>query len=164
MKDEQEQILPSFKKEQFIWFKARRELDLLRVDEDLMELPSLVQEAGECCAIANEFRDQAKEEFEVVKANLAQQLRDLPLNGGKVRSETMVESQLRLYEPYTAAQQKYQQARLDSALWATMIESMRIKSHSCRVVADLLNSGFLTVDYVRQRRRRDIRGVKANEE
>lgn len=133
-------------------------MDLIDIDEELIRMPVLIQDAGESCAIANELRESAKEEFERMKAHIAQQVREAPTTG-KARSETMIESQLPLYEPYKLKQTELGQARLDAALWMTIIEALRAKSMAMRVAADLLNSGFITSDHVRNKRRREIREV-----
>jgi hypothetical protein len=152
-------LVPSFRTEKYLWFRSKRRLELLDIDEELIEIPVLVQDAGECVAIANELRDSAKEEFDRTKANIAQQLRIVPGDNGKARSESTIDSQLPLYDLYKTSQNKLSQARLDAALWSSMQEAMRTKSSQIRVAADLLSNGFLTTDYVRTKRRREIRGL-----
>ena len=154
-------LVPSFRSDKYQWFRARLQLDLLDIDNDLIEMPSLVQDAGECAAVANEIRDSAKEEFERTKANIAQQLRDSAI--GKKPSETMIDSQLPLYELYKQVQAAWSQSRLDAALWATIVEAMRAKSAMIRVSADMLNSGLLTADFLRNKRRAEIRGALHDE-
>jgi len=149
---------PSFRADRYSWFQAKLGVDLMQIDEDIIQLPALIQDAGECAAIANEIREKAKEDFEHAKASIAQSLREH--TQGKKPSETMIESQLPLFELYKNKLTSLSQSRLDSALWATMVEALRSKSAMIRVSADLLNSGLLTTDYIRNKRRSEIRNVE----
>ena len=159
--DDKEDIYPSFRTEKYLWFRSKLEVDLIDIDEDLMQIPVLIQDAGEACAMASELRERAKEGLETTRAQVAQHLRESPVTAGsRARSETQIESQLPLFEPYVTAKNALSQARLDASLWTTMVEALRSKSAMIRVSADLLNSGFITPDFVRNKRRKEIRDAK----
>ena len=155
--------IPAFRSEKYQWLRSQASLDLMEIDEAVMQMGVLIQEAGECCALANEIRETEKDNLERVKARVAEYLRGEPYNG-KHRSESMIDSQLPAYQEYKDAQARLSTARKDAALWATVIEALRAKSMQIRVAADLLNSGFLQKDYIIARRRKEIRTAGPKEE
>lgn len=148
--------VPHFQPEKYVWLRSQTSLDLMEMDEAVMQMGVLIQEAGEYCALANERRETAKDELEQVKAQVAEYLRGQDYKG-KQRSESMIESQLPTYPDCVNSQLKLSAARQDAALWASVVEALRAKSMQIRVAADLLNSGFLTADHIRNHRRRQIR-------
>ena len=154
-----EESVPGFRSEKYQWLRKQVALDLSDMDEEVMRIPVLLQEAGECVALANENRETAKDELELVKAQIAEYLRGEPYKE-KQRSESMIDSQIPTYQNYKDAQAKLSEARRDSALWITVMEALRTKSMQIRVAADLLNSGFLTADHIMNKRRRAIREVQ----
>jgi hypothetical protein len=153
-------VIVTFKPEKYLWLRSRLQLDLMDVDTQVMELPVFIQEAGEIVAQANELREAAKDDLERTKAGVAQTLRQELEPNGKVKSESKIESQIPLQADYIAKLEQLSIARLDAALWASIVDALRAKSMAVRVAADLLNSGFLTPDYIRNKRRREIREVK----
>jgi hypothetical protein len=151
-------ICPHFKAEKYLWFRAKLEIDMMDIDEEIIVMGALVQDCGECCATANENRERAKEHLDVTKAQVSQHLRESPVTAGATRrSETQIESQLALFQPFVDAREALSRARLDAALWTTMVEGLRAKLAMIRVSADLLNSGFITPDFIRNKRRKQIR-------
>jgi len=148
--------VPSFQSEKYVWLRAHCSLDLMEMDEAVMQMGVLIQEAGEYCALANERRESAKDELEQVKAQVAEYLRGQEYKG-KQRSESMIESQLPTYPDCVNSQLKLSAARRDAALWASVVEALRAKSMQIRVAADLINSGFLTQDHIISRRRKQVR-------
>ena len=156
MTDSISQVVPTFNPEKYKWLRAKTSLDLMDIDEAVMQMGVLLQEAGECCALANEIRESAKDDLERAKAQIAEYLRGEPYKD-KQRSESMIDSQIPTYQDYKDVQARLSIARSDAALWATVVEALRAKSMQIRVAADLLNSGFLTNDYVRNKRRKEIR-------
>lgn len=155
MPDESNSI-PTFRSDKFSWLKTQLSLDLMDMDEEVMRMGVLLQEAGEAVALANEIRDSTKDDLERVKAQVGEYLRNEPYKD-KQRSESMIDSQIPTYQDYKDAQIKLGSARLDAALWATVMEALRTKSMQIRVAADLLNSGFLQKDHIIAKRRREIR-------
>src|SRR5271157_4364096 len=97
--------LPSFRPEKYRWLRAQISLDLMEMDEAVMQKSVLIQEAGECCALANEIRESAKDELEQMKAQVAEYLRGQEYKG-KQRSESMIDSQLPTYPQCVNAQAK----------------------------------------------------------
>lgn len=153
-------IEPTFEVEKYRWIKNKLPLDLLNVDEELIELPVILQQASEFVSSAIEIRERAKDDLEQITSELADALRKVPLEGtGKFRSETQIDKQIPLSPLYRDKQDALGIARLDASLWQSLTDAIRTKSSSIRIAADLLNSGFLTPSYIREKRRKDIREV-----
>lgn len=150
---------PKFRADKYRWLKARVKLDLLSVDEELSELPVIIQEACECTAMANEIRESTKDEFEITCAQIADDLRSKPDEKGKFPSETAVGSQIPLSPLYKEGAASLSEARLDASLWASVTEALRTKSSALRVSADLITAGYLTTNYLMEKRRDEIRRV-----
>jgi hypothetical protein len=148
---------PSFRTERFRFLKSKAQLDLMRIDEALEEIAVLVQDAGECVAFANEIRDAAKNDLAIAEAEEAAILRGTQLSNGKYPSEYALPSLLPLSDKVKEAMELLSKARLDAALWATVANALMTKSTAIRTTADLISSGFLTNDFVRARRRKEIR-------
>ena len=153
-------IVPSYRPHDYVWLKRRLSLDLMNIDDDIMEIPSLIQQAGELTATAIEIRETAKEDYDRAKAQAAELLRNTTDPKGKQRSETAIQSQLGLSPQVEQRGKELSSCRLDAALWQSLTEALRSKNSAIRVVADLLNSGFLTSSSIIEKRRRDIRNVK----
>jgi hypothetical protein len=152
-------IEPDFRRERFRFLKNKIQLDLLSVDEALEEIATLVQDAGECVALANEIRDAAKNELAVAEAEEADRLRQTTTIKGKPPSDYAIPSMLHLCESVRKASQVYSDARLDAALWATIVNGLMTKSSAIRTAADLISSGYLTTNHIYSKRRQEIRDV-----
>lgn len=153
-------IMPSFKPENYIWLRRRLPIDTMDLGQEISDMPTLVQEAGEITSQAIEIREAAKEDVDRVIAQEADKLRNAPRPSGKARSETGIASEVFLSPLLESAQKELRVARLDASLWQTLTESMRRKDSAIRVIADLLNSGFLTSSSFTNKRRQEIRDVK----
>jgi len=147
---------PTFKTEKYRWLKQRIGLDLLFIDQDIMELPILLQEAGEITATALERRESAKADLETQEAVVANRLRRDEYNGKK--SETAIASLVPLDEDYQRIQKDLSEARLDASLWTGMVDSIRTKSTMIKVAVDLLIAGYITQSSLQGKRRADLRG------
>jgi hypothetical protein len=157
-------VAPAFLQERYLFLKSQLPLDLLAIDESLERIAVLIQDAGECMAQANEIRDSAKENYTIVSAKIQANLRGQTLAGGKERSEARISSEFMVDPEYQTALTMYQDARLDAALWETVYNGLQTKSYSLRVAADAISSGFLTNNYLMDKRRAEIRGAKPRSE
>jgi hypothetical protein len=154
---------PSFLPEKYRFLKKKAEVDLLYVDEDLQEIAVLVQDAGECVALANEIRDAAKRDLELVEAEEAARLRGIPTANGKPPSEYALPSMIPLCQTVQDAINALGEARLDASLWATVVNALMTKSSAIRTAADLITCGFLTTDYLKNNHRKAIRNVQVEQ-
>ena len=159
MKDIMEGAAPKFNTQKYLFLKQGLATDLLNLDEELQRISVYIQDAAENAAVANELRDAAKENFNLVAAKASSRLREEPTSTGKARSETQIASELPLCPDYQEAQGTLSEARLDAALWATLSDAFRTKSSSLRAAADLIGAGYITQDYLTQKRRVEQRGA-----
>lgn len=160
MADNGKETHPSFRPEKYLWLKRQVSLDMMRIDEELMEIPVLIQEAGENVALAMEIREAAKSDLEVEAAKQAANLRNIKLESGKPPSETAVDKMVPLTPEYEQKLTILSQARLDAGLWQSIMEALRTKSSAIRTVADLVAAGWLSRDHIIQNRRREIRNAQ----
>jgi hypothetical protein len=125
----------------------------MRVDDDLSVMSMLIQEAGEYASSAIEARDSAKDELGKVEAVVSDRLRQ------ESKSEARIKSELPMAKEIQDAQVIYNLAKLDADLWKNLCDSLRGKSSSLRVVADLVQAGFFTPNFILDKRRQAIRDV-----
>lgn len=160
MPDSEYGIVPAFRAAEFVWIKRRLGIDMLAIDEEIIELPNLIQQAGEYTAEAANAQEMAENELKSVMALVAEQLRAKKNIHGKNRSETQIGTELPASPEVKEHQDIVAKARLDAKLWSILMESLRKKDSGIRTIADLLNSGFLTTATIMEKRRKEIRQVK----
>lgn len=159
-------IVPSFRSEEYVWLKQRLKIDAMSIDREIIDMPELIQKSGEYTSTAIELREAAENELKQTSARVAERLRLTPNLGkdgkqdGKARSETQILSEIPLSDEVKERQQELSVARLDAALWAVLTESLRRKDSGIRVMADLINAGFLTAGHILDKRRQEIRNAK----
>lgn len=153
-------IVPDYKPHEYVWLKNKLSLDLCSIDDEVMEMASLIQQAGELTSTAIEIRETAKEEYERSKAQAADVLRKTPDPKGKQRSETAIQSELLLSNEVEQKAKELSKSRLDASLWQSLTEAFRSKNSAIRIVADLLNSGYLTPNTIYEKRKKDIRNAR----
>lgn len=151
--------VPTFRPEKYLWLKGKTQIDMLDLDNELMEIPVLLQEASENVAIAIEIRETSKNDLDIQAARCADKIRKTPLESGKAPSETAVDKIVPLEEAYQQKLSLLSSARLDAGLWQSITEALRTKSSALRTIADLVSAGWLTTDHVIKNRRRDMRNV-----
>ena len=153
--------IPTLNPEKYEFLKRFVQIDPIDIDEEVATMSTLIQDCGECASLAVEMKDQAKEALETAKAEACEALRSTPTEKGKERTETAISTQYQLDKNYQEKQELLREARYNAALWTTLQSSLQSKSYSLRVVADLIQSGFLTRDYIVEKRRKEIREAKA---
>jgi hypothetical protein len=151
-----EDQVPTFKPEKYIWLRQRVRLDLLYIDEDIQELPVLLQECGEITAAALEKRESTKADLQKVEAVVADSLRGIE-TAGKMRSETAIASMTPLDPEFQSIQAELSTARLDASLWTNLMDTLRSKSSLVRVAADLIQASFISTSYYTDKRKKDMR-------
>jgi len=150
-------VEPKFLPEVYRFLKAKLETDLLQMDVEVSEIATLVQDAAEKAAMAAEIRDSLKDAFSLVSAKIGDKLRkDLGPNG-KEKAEARIDSEKILDPDYQKARLEYSEARLDASLWESIVEGMRTKSQHLRTASDQLLSGYITQDFILQKRREQTR-------
>lgn len=143
--------------------KARLAINPLALDEELINMPQLVIDIGEQVAECLSFRDGAKNDLDIAVAEAAANLRAIPIEGenakgepvSKVRSEKQIEAEMPMQKTVKGATAALEDAKYDLAMWQTLMDAARTKSHTTQKVADLTLAGYLTPDaaYHKQRDR-----------
>lgn len=156
--------VPNYAPTKYLWLRRRIALDLLAIDEELQEIGVLIQESGEHVAFCMETRDAAKDELARTEAQAAARLRLTAGPDGKFPSDTKIVTMIPLDEQVQAMQAVYGAAKLDCALWSNISDALRTKSSSMRAAADLVQAGFISQDYIMNKRRSDIRQASSRVE
>jgi hypothetical protein len=153
-------VEPVYERERYIRLRSRTRVDLLRIDEDISEMSFLIQEAGECACAAVDAKDAVKDEVEKIRAVVASELRSQPVEYGegktKERSEERVKAEVPLDSRVQEIQELYGKAKLDAGLWMNLVDSLRSKDSSLRTAAEYIKSGFLTTNYILDKRRDEL--------
>jgi hypothetical protein len=150
-------IVPRHKPDKYTWLKQYTPIDLLTIDEQITQMPVLIQECGECTSQAIEIREMAKSDLERIGAIVSNQLRSQLDGKGNPPSEQKIGSKLPAEAEYIEALASLSEARLDAGLWTSLMEALRVKSSSLKVSADLMVSGYITQSSILARRRSDLR-------
>lgn len=152
-------ILPTFEVDRYRWLRQRSSLDLMEIDQELQELPILVQECGERVALAIEIRDSAKEELEKTKSEVAEAMRIESAKSGKEFSESKIDSKLPSNSIVEAKRAELSIARLDAALWSNLNQAIQAKQYLIRTAAELIVSGYISKDFIVDKRRKELRSI-----
>lgn len=141
--------------------RSKLKLDPLDLDQELIELPLLIQEAAELTAHRVTSRDRAKNALDVAMAQAADHLRRAPVadgkGGTKLRSEAQIETEIPLYDNVQEAITKMEDAKLELALWQALCDALRAKRDSLKLYADLTISGYLSPNVALSERKTEIR-------
>ena len=151
---------PKFEPKKYAWFRVKTQIDLMEIDEEVSQMPTLLQDAGELTCSAIEARDSSKELLSQVRSEIAAELRATKTESGKPKSETQIESEIELSSKFKEQQDLLSQARQDAGLWINLMEALRTKAAQLRTAADLISSGYITRDYISNKRRDEIRKAR----
>jgi hypothetical protein len=132
--------------------KAKVGIDKLRLDEELMECPMLLQSVSEHAVDVMGMRDTAKYELDIVIADEARLMR---LAEDKI-SESKIISQMALRPKVQAAQRKLDEFKQDVAYWTALADNYREKASLLRRYAELIVSGYMTQNSVYEERRQEM--------
>lgn len=155
--DQATQVSPKFNPERYLWLKGQLSTDLMNIDEELMRIAVLVQDANENAAVASELYDSAKEKSKVVYAQTAAKIRLELRPDGKAKTEGQVDAETTSSPECSRQQAELSDARLDASLWNSMTEGLRTKAYSLKAIAELITSGYVTKDYAQEKYRAQIR-------
>jgi hypothetical protein len=135
---------------------AQLPVDLLDLDNELMKMPQLVQDAAELAYNASNAEGAALLAYDVIKAQIGQQLRE---DNEKI-TEAAIERSLPLYEDVQEARVAVNQAKTYAKLCEDLVRNLRIKSSTLQKSCDLIVSGYMTTGTVYERRRGEINAVR----
>lgn len=149
---------PTFEPEKYEFLKNRVRVDLMAIDEELMEMPTLLQEAGELTAQAYAISNDCKDKIDEILSITADRLRRIPTESGKSRSEAMIGSEVFAERDVVGARMAYNNAKLDAGLWQSVQEALRKKADLIYTATELIKVGFISKDHILAERRAAIRG------
>lgn len=141
--------------------KEQLQIDPLRLSEELMGQPMLVQTAAEHAAEAIQRRDEHKFRLVVAQADAARLMRGNPDDNGKAPSEAAIASRLPLHASVQAAQTALDEAQRTAAVWMALVDSFREKGSALRRTSEMLLAGFMSPNSAHEARRAEIREASA---
>lgn len=129
--------------EMYLNLKKKLTIDLLRIDDEIMELPSTIQEASEYATEMLDGLATADHCLDIARAMAANKLRQVP-DGTKSPSETQIASMIELDDDVKEARILVNEAKHNSRLANDLVSNLREKSHHIRKAADLIVAGYIT--------------------
>lgn len=139
--------------QRFLQLKTQLSIDPMRLDEELIRMPSFVQEVAEITAEALLERNIAENDLKIVMAEVSAEIRE---SAEKKPAEKQIESEILLNENVQKAMTKLEQAKFEYAMWQGLMDGAKTKSASLKNTSDLINSGYLTTDTIYANRRREL--------
>jgi hypothetical protein len=128
---------------------ARLGLDLEDLDNELMKMPPLVQEAAELAAIAMNDENACHLALDIIKAEVGLQLRQ---EQEKI-TEAAIERLLPLSVEVQEARSNYNHAKTYAGLCGDLVRSLRTKSSLLQKACEMTVAGFITPSAAYERRR-----------
>lgn len=135
-------------------FKSQLRFDPLRIDDELMEYPALVQEVNELLSTRIAARDALDHEVDLIKAQVETRIRRS--SGENKITENAVKSAVLLDREVIAITQYLQDARQDVGAWTALSDAFKQKSYSMARYAELLIAGFIARDSALKEREQEI--------
>lgn len=137
----------------FAELSSRLVIDILRLDDELIELPMTVQTIAEQTSFAIAKRDELKSALNQAKSESMSFLRRV---NEKKPPETQIESDSILSPQFIEANRTYLNAKLDADLWMGLSDAMKTKESSIKIICSLISSGYTTIQTVTNERRKMI--------
>jgi len=149
-----------FQQESYSRLKTYLAIDPLRLDEALMQTPSILQEVAENTADALQIRDAAKNDLEVATSRAKDQIRIALTDNGKAPSEQKVDSMVPSHSQVIQYTSAYESAKRDALLWQFLVDHMKEKSSTLRRIAELITSGYMSANSAYTQRRDEINELR----
>lgn len=122
---------------------ALLDIDMLRIDQQLMRMAHVVQDCAELAATADREYSAAKQAYDIIVSQTATDLR-LPETGGKPLSEATITSLLPAQPAVQAAKEALNAAQYWTSVCNALVGSMREKSNLVRKACDMTIAGYIT--------------------
>ena len=145
---------------QYAALKAKLAIDMLRFDQELIEIAQLVQEAAELSATMTALRDTAKMDLDTVTAMAASALRGVLDDKGKARSETTIASELPLVDKVQNARAALIEAEREMSIYRGLVEALKHKKEALRTLSEQMVAGFMTPTSLSVNARKEINEVR----
>jgi hypothetical protein len=136
--------------------RMRLKIDALRLTEEMIEMPSLFQEAAECTADAIAIRDGAKRDADITAARIAIEV------GKEMEKPTQakVDAAVSIHIAVTEANELLDDAKRDAAYWMALTDSMRERSSLLRRIAEMTVSGYLSPNAAYEERKAEMTAAR----
>lgn len=131
-------------------------IDTMRLDEELVAMPQLIEDVGESTASAIFWRDVCKQALDVEIAKAAHYIREIGQSGGKKPPEDQIKTEVMLDKSVIEAMTTYEDAKYTLARWQALSDALKTKASSIKVICELVISGYLTPNAIHERRRQEI--------
>lgn len=133
--------------------RPRLMIDKLSLDDELIDMPTLLHEALEAAANATTMRDEAKRELDYISADVGMTLRN---QTEKKPTEGQVSQLVTLDQDVVTAVQKFDDAKSNLAFWQTMVNGLEAKQTSLKGLVQLASLGYFTVNSAIEERRAEL--------
>ena len=120
-------------------------IDKNALDDELINNPSLVQQACDECAEAIAVRDSLKEALGTVDAELDAVVREELAQIGKV-TEDKVKAAIQVHPKHAKAFKDYNAAKLKSALADSFVKAVETRSKALEQLSYLYGSGYYAIN------------------
>jgi len=137
----------------YLALKAQLSVDLMDIDNELMKMPQLVQDAAELAAEASDDENVSHLAYDVMKAEAGMRLREEATDR---ITEAAIERQLPLDEGVQEARMAYENAVTYAKLCTALVNALRTKSSLLQKASDLIIAGYITPSAAYERRREAI--------
>ncbi len=137
--------------------KQKLLIDEMQLDQELMQFPMDLQTVSEFCAEAIQLREASKRDLELTKALASVKLR----NDDDRISEAKILSLLPLDQELQEAQDRFNDATYDAALWQSLVTSYSEKGTSVRRICEMMLAGYLTPSSVYEQRKEEMNRQRA---
>lgn len=134
-------------------------MDPLGIEQALAATPMIQQEAGELFARAIRDRDIADDNVKLAKANAADRLRQIPVNG-KEPSQTRIDSLLPKDREVQEAEQALRDATYEFNLCRQLCESLKTQNINMNKYADYVISGYFKQSTLHEHARAELRRAR----
>lgn len=146
--------------------KNHLSIDLLRIDQDLVKMPFLLQESAELAAELSDATNIASHAYDVTRSEVANELRQVE-PGERAPSEARVESMLEADNRVQKARREKDNAKYKEKLATDLYYSLKEKSRLLIKTADMVIAGYISPNSARtynndtQARRKTVNHVQS---
>ena len=119
--------------------RDRITIDPARLDQEVMDHPTLIMEVCEMVADAAELRDRAINDLDYLKAQTRREIRS---NSEKRISNDDVEAAMVLDKDIGKAIENIEQAKRVIGMWNGLLEAFRAKGSSMKRLGELMHAGY----------------------
>lgn len=128
----------------YVRLRGKLEINRDALDDDVIELPMVVQEISEIVELASIRVTAAKTSYAEVYAAAGAALRDTPTRTGKPASEASITARAPFEEGVPEAAMAVKEAEASFALWKRLLDSFRVKQSSIKRLSEFILAGYMS--------------------